>query len=75
MGIRETEEYQNMTPYRACSVAEGFCNDEASEEEEAAAWQYISDTGIWRQLQGWYGRGVMSLLDSGIIEPPINRSV
>jgi hypothetical protein len=76
MSIRESEEYKNMTPYRACSVAEGFCEGEgADQNEQAAAWQYISDTGIWRHLQGFYGRNVMNLLDSGMIDPPINRSV
>jgi hypothetical protein len=73
MSIRETEEYKNMTPYFATACAEGF--EESTKEERLAAWQYISDTGIWRQLQGYFGRQVFTLLDDGTIEPPINRSV
>jgi hypothetical protein len=73
MSIRETEEYKNMTPYFATACAEGF--EKSTKEEQLAAWQYISDTGIWRQLQGYFGRYVFSLLDDGTIEPPINRSV
>jgi hypothetical protein len=71
MNLRETEEYKNMTPYRACSCTEGFNDEEASEAEILAAWQYISDTYLWRNLQGFYGRTVMTLLDEGIIDFPI----
>lgn len=69
MSIRETEEYKNMTPYFACACAEDFCDGEdATIEEQRAAWQYIADTGLWRQLQGFYGRTVFSLIESGEIE-------
>jgi len=62
------ELYDKMTPYLACAYAEGFCEGEgASEEDQITAWQYIADTGLWRGLQGWYGRAVASLLEAGII--------
>jgi hypothetical protein len=72
MSIRETEEYKKMTSYLACACAEGFCEGEgASEEMQLAAWQYISDTGLWHNLQGFYGRAVNSLLEQGQIEAPV----
>jgi hypothetical protein len=65
------ELYDKMTPYLACAIAEGFCEGEgASEEDQITAWQYIADTGIWRGLQGWYGRAVHSLIEDGIISKP-----
>lgn len=68
---RETELYKNMTSYQACSLAEGFCEGEnATEEERLTAWQWISDTGLWRNLQGFYGRSVNYLLEIEFIEPP-----
>jgi hypothetical protein len=73
MSIRDLEEYKQMTPYRAVACAEGF--EELSENERLAAWQYICDTGIYRHLQGFFGREVSALLDNGTIEPATNRSV
>ena len=68
MDYRETEFYKSMTPYTACAYAEGFCEGEgASEEELRTAWQYIKDTGLWKSLQGFYGRTVHSLLEQGVI--------
>lgn len=58
------------TPYEACACVEGFGDQEYSEEECISAWQYIADTGMWRGLQGWYGRMVFNLIDQGIIQPP-----
>lgn len=51
-----------MTPYIACSIAEGFCEGEDStDDEKHDAWQYIEDTGLSCQLQGWYGRVLRDL--------------
>ena len=60
--------YKRLNPYLACAIAEGFCEGEnASQQDQLTAWQYIKDTGLWRQLQGWYGRSVHSLLEQGLI--------
>lgn len=57
-----------MTPYLATAIAEGFCEGEgASEEEQIEAWQYLHDTGLAYQLQGWFGRTAQSLIEQGII--------
>lgn len=68
--IKDTAEYKAMTPYLACAIAEGFCEGEdATTEQRAAAWQYIYDTGLWRSLQGWYGRVIFNdLIPAGLIE-------
>ena len=63
-------EKEPMNSYLACAIAEGFCEGEgASEEEQIEAWQYILDTDLWKNLQGWYGRTVHALLEQGLIKP------
>lgn len=69
MDLRQTKLYKKMDSYTACSIAEGFCEGEnASEKNQLIAWQYIKDTGIYKNLQGFYGRTVASLLDDGYIK-------
>jgi hypothetical protein len=70
--MRESEFYKKMTDYLACAYAEGFCEGEhATQEDRLIAWQWISDTGLWKHLQGFYGRGVASLIQQGLIEKPV----
>ena len=69
MRIRARKFYKELNHYKACAYAEGFCEGEnATYEESLCAWQYIRDTGIWRELQGFYGRTVHSLLKQGLIK-------
>ena len=57
-----------MTSYLACAYAEGFCEGEnATEEQQLTAWQYIYDTKLWQSLQGFYGRTIESLISNGAI--------
>lgn len=56
-----------MTPYDAVGIVEGFVEAE-SEEQVLEAWQYIYDTGLYRSLQGWFGRTVQYLLEEGLIQ-------
>ena len=54
-----------MDNYRATGLAEGFI--EGTEQEVMEAWQYLHDTGMAYDLQGWVGRTARSLIEEGII--------
>ena len=56
-----------MDNYQAVGIAEGFieCNDEDTIIE---AWQYLHDTKLGYQLQGFFGRTLNQLLEEGIIQ-------
>ena len=56
------------TPYTACEAVE-FEPDAFSEEERLSAWQYLVDSGLVTQLQGWYGRTAAALIDAGLVRP------
>lgn len=55
-----------MTQYEATGLAEGFIEAD-NEEQIIEAWQYLHDTGLAYQLQGWFGRTATSLIEEGII--------
>lgn len=62
--------YNTLTPYMATAIAEGFCEGEnATEDQQRDAWQYLHDTGLAYSLQGWFGRAAQDLIERGIIEP------
>lgn len=54
-----------MNTYDAVMIAEGVQEPE-SEEQLIEAWQFLIDTGLCWQLQGWFGRQAQSLIDAGI---------
>lgn len=54
----------NMSVYRATMIAEGV-DEVETEEEYLEAWQYLIDTGVCWQLQGWFGRTAAALIESG----------
>ena len=55
-----------MDSFQAVGIAEGFieCDDEGQVIE---AWQYLVDTGMAWQLQGWFGRTANRLIEQGIL--------
>ena len=55
-----------MDNYTAIGIAEGFieCDDESTIIE---AWQYLHDTRLGYQLQGFFGRTLNQLLSEGVI--------
>ena len=59
-----------MTLYLAVAIAEGFYEGEnAIEEQQIEAWQYLIDTGYCWILQGQFGRIAASLIESGVCTP------
>ena len=50
----------------AVGIAEGWIEAE-NEQEIIDAWQYLHDTGMAYDLQGWFGRTARNLIDEGII--------
>lgn len=62
-----------MDQFEAIGIAEGFieCDDENKLNE---AWQLLIDTGLCWQLQGWFGRTAMHLIEEGICKPPPENS-
>jgi hypothetical protein len=57
-----------MNSYDAVGIAEGFIECD-SEEKVLEAWQYLHDTRIGYQLQGFFGRTLNQLLNEGLINP------
>ena len=55
-----------MDNYQAVGIAEGFIECD-SEEQVIEAWQYLHDTKLGYQLQGFFGRTLQQLLNEGII--------
>ena len=65
---RGSKFYKSLTPYMAVAIAEGFCEGEgATMDEQLCAWQYIWDKGLWKGLQGFFGRQVHALVEAGSI--------
>jgi hypothetical protein len=57
---------RKMDSYLATGLAEGF--EQGTEQEVIAAWQYLHDTGLAYQLQGWFGRTAQELIKNKIIK-------
>lgn len=70
VNARNSKYYKKMGRYNAVAVAEGFCEHNPSPKEQQAAWQYIIDTGMWKSLQGFFGRTANHLIEQGICKPP-----
>ena len=56
-----------MNNYTATGIAEGWIPAD-SEDQVIEAWQYLHDTGLAYESQGWFGRTAQSLLEANIIE-------
>ena len=50
----------------AVGIAEGWIEAE-NEQEIIDAWQYLHNTGLAYDLQGWFGRTARDLIEQGII--------
>ena len=57
---------------RITSVLQAItCIEDTPEDDECMyiqAWQFLIDTGVVWQLQGWFGRTAMNLINEGICQ-------
>ena len=60
---------KSMTPSDAIGIAEGFIEAE-NKTQFVDAWQYLIDTGLCWDLQGWFGRTAVQMIESGICTAP-----
>lgn len=56
---------KTWTTYDACAAIEGFDGESHDEDTIISAFQFLIDTGVVWQLQGFYGRGARALINSG----------
>ena len=54
-----------MDIFTAVGIAEGFIEAD-NEEQFVEAWQLLIDTKLCWNLQGWFGRQAMALIEAGI---------
>ncbi len=52
-----------MSDIEAIMIAEG--DHDVDEKTWLKAWQHLINTGLCWQLQGWYGRQAMRLIEDG----------
>ena len=57
---------QEMDALLAIEIIEG---EGADFDTTVAAWQYLVDSGLAWQLQGFYGRTAAALIKQGILRP------
>jgi hypothetical protein len=58
-----------MDQFNAVGIAEGFIDAE-SEEQVLEAWQFLVNSGLAWQLQGFFGRTATQLIERGLITAP-----
>ena len=56
-----------MNELQAVEIIED--DEEHTEEEIFAAWQYLVDANLVGDLQGWYGYTAQFLIENGLIKP------
>ena len=61
-----------MNTYTAVGIAEGFI-DADDEHQVIEAWQFLIDTGMAWQLQGWFGRQAQAMIDAGLCTAQVTQ--
>ena len=62
-----------MTISLAVDIADGMAQPE-SEMQYLEAWQFLVDTGLVWQMQGWFGRTAVAMIENGYINKPKDDS-
>jgi hypothetical protein len=57
---------QKITPFESCGTIEGFC-ERSAPEDTIKAISFIAGTGLYRSLQGFYGRTVRDMVERGLM--------
>lgn len=66
--MKTTGQYSlEMNPTIAVMIAEGI-ETPRNDDEFIQAWQYIYDSGLYQQLQGWYGRRIRDMIREGLLD-------
>ena len=60
-----------MDDIKAIEIIES--REDTTREEEVAAWQHLINTGICWDLQGFYGRTAMRLIEEGVCHEASQR--
>lgn len=58
-----------MSDYDACAVIEDFDGEEHTDDDRIEAFQHLINTGTVWNLQGFYGRTALRLLNNGLCHP------
>lgn len=61
----------SIDSFNAVGIAEGFIEAD-SQEQIIEAWQFLIDSGLAWQLQGFFGRTASQLIEEGICSAPAN---
>ena len=60
-----TNTLERIDTFDAVMIAEGVYD--ATQEEQVQAWQYLHDSGLAYQMQGWFGRTAQQVIEAGVI--------
>ena len=63
-----------MDRFDAIGIVEGWIETDIM-SESIQAWQYLIDTGLVWELQGWYGRRAKVLIESGVCTESQEKNV
>jgi hypothetical protein len=63
----------SIDSFNAVGIAEGFIEAE-SEEQVIEAWQFLIDSGLAWQLQGFFGRTASQLIEQGVCSAPAHSN-
>lgn len=64
--LNEQTSEQTFDDFTAVGIAEGFLECD-SQDDMLKAWQHLEDRGLGKSLQGFFGRRLEELIESGEI--------